>query len=77
MPNAVMKAKSERRRPFIGDQLDDCRDVSGLYYILPMQKVFIIFETNKVQINIPIYYAYLGIFDQLGHSKRYMGLCVW
>lgn len=39
MPNAVMKAKSERRRPFIGDQLDECRDASGLYYILPVQKV--------------------------------------
>ena len=39
MPNAVMKAMSERRRPFIGDQLDECRDVSGLYYILPVQKV--------------------------------------
>ena len=39
MPNAVMKAKSERRRPFIGDQVDECRDVSGLYYILPVQKV--------------------------------------
>lgn len=39
MPNAVMKAKSERRRPFIGDQLEECRDVSGLYYILPVQKV--------------------------------------
>ena len=37
--NAVMKAKSERRRPFIGDQLDDCRDASGLFYILPFQKV--------------------------------------
>lgn len=34
-----MKAKSERRRPFIGDQLEECRDVSGLYYILPVQKV--------------------------------------
>jgi hypothetical protein len=34
-----MKAKSERRRPFIGDQVEDCRDASGLFYILPFQKV--------------------------------------
>jgi len=34
-----MKAKSERRRPFVGDQLEDCRDASGLFYILPFQKV--------------------------------------
>ncbi|KAK4026015.1 actin-related protein 6 [Daphnia magna] len=48
MPNAVMKAKSERRRPFIGDQLDECRDVSGLYYILPVQKGYLInWDTQK------------------------------
>ena len=39
MPNAIMKAKSERRRPFIADQIEDCRDASGLFYILPYQKV--------------------------------------
>lgn len=37
-----MKAKSERRRPFIGDQINDCRDASGLYYILPFQKGYLI-----------------------------------
>jgi len=48
MPNAVMKAKSERRRPFIGDQLEECRDVSGLYYILPVQKGYLInWDTQK------------------------------
>lgn len=39
IPNCIMKAKSERRRPFVGDQLEDCRDASGLFYILPFQKV--------------------------------------
>ncbi|PSN54221.1 Actin-related protein 6 [Blattella germanica] len=38
IPNCIMKAKSERRRPFVGDQLEDCRDASGLFYILPFQK---------------------------------------
>ncbi|KAI5730333.1 hypothetical protein M8J76_012512 [Diaphorina citri] len=38
VPNCIMKAKSERRRPFIGDQVEDCRDASGLFYILPFQK---------------------------------------
>ncbi|KAK3886040.1 hypothetical protein Pcinc_009787 [Petrolisthes cinctipes] len=42
MPNAVMKAKSERRRPFIADQVDDCRDASGLFYILPFQKGYLV-----------------------------------
>ncbi|XP_076057802.1 actin-related protein 6 isoform X2 [Oratosquilla oratoria] len=42
MPNAVMKAKSERRRPFVGDQVEDCRDASGLFYILPFQKGYLV-----------------------------------
>lgn len=42
MPNAIMKAKSERRRPFIGDQVEECRDVSGLFYILPVQKGYLL-----------------------------------
>ncbi|KDR12327.1 actin-related protein 6 [Zootermopsis nevadensis] len=42
IPNCIMKAKSERRRPFVGDQLEDCRDVSGLFYILPFQKGYLV-----------------------------------
>ena len=38
IPNCITKAKSEKRRAFIGDQLDDCRDLSGLCYMLPFQK---------------------------------------
>ncbi|KAJ6219739.1 hypothetical protein RDWZM_005551 [Blomia tropicalis] len=42
IPNCVTKVKSERRRPFIGDQLEECKDYSGLYYILPFTKGYII-----------------------------------
>ncbi|KAL0280290.1 UNVERIFIED_CONTAM: hypothetical protein PYX00_001631 [Menopon gallinae] len=42
IPNCIMKAKSERRRPFIGDQIEDCRDASGLFYILPFQKGYLV-----------------------------------
>lgn len=37
-----MKAKSERRRPFIGNQIEECRDASGLFYILPFQKGYLV-----------------------------------
>lgn len=37
-----MKAKSERRRLFVGDQLKECRDASGLYYILGYQKGYLV-----------------------------------
>ena len=41
VPNCVIKAKSVRNRVFIGDQIDDCKDLSGLYYLLPFQKVIL------------------------------------
>lgn len=36
-----MKAKSERKRLFIGNQIEDCRDLSGLYYLLPNERGYI------------------------------------
>ena len=42
IPNCVTKVKSERLRPFIGDQLEDCKDYSGLFYLLPCQKGYIV-----------------------------------
>lgn len=48
VPNCIMKAKSERRRPFVGSQIEECRDASGLFYILPYQKGFLInWDTQK------------------------------
>lgn len=52
IPNCIMKAKSERRRPFVGDQLEDCRDASGLFYILPFQKVRYLSFCAELSMNI-------------------------
>ncbi|XP_071941751.1 actin-related protein 6-like [Antedon mediterranea] len=41
-PNCIMKAKSERRKQFIGSQIDDCKDLSSLYYVLPFQKGYLV-----------------------------------
>lgn len=40
--NCKMKVKSERQRQYIGDQIDECKDYAGLYYILSHQKGFIL-----------------------------------
>lgn len=48
LPNCITKAKSERRRQFIADQLDDCKDMSGLFYLLPFQKGYLVnWEVEK------------------------------
>nr|XP_023023003.1 actin-related protein 6-like [Leptinotarsa decemlineata] len=41
VPNCIMKAKSERKRLFIGNQINDCRDCSGLYFLLPCERGYI------------------------------------
>ena len=38
----TIRSKTERRRNFIGDQIDDCKDLSGLFYLLPFQKGFLV-----------------------------------
>ena len=40
-PNCVIKAKSVRTRVFVSDEIEDCKDLSGLYYLLAFQKVTI------------------------------------
>ncbi|XP_065088076.1 actin-related protein 6 [Ochlerotatus camptorhynchus] len=40
--NCITKAKSERRRPFVGNQIEECRDVSGLFYILCFQRGYLV-----------------------------------
>ncbi|KAL4233379.1 Actin-related protein 6 [Mactra antiquata] len=48
IPNCVSKAKNVRTRIFVGDQIDDCKDLSGLYYLLPFQKGYMVnWEVEK------------------------------
>lgn len=76
-----MKAKSERRRPFIGDQIDECRDASGLFYIFCFQKGYL---TNwDVQVSL---YQYNKLKQNFGTNhfvcllelilEKRLGLCV-
>ncbi|XP_060534563.1 actin-related protein 6 [Cylas formicarius] len=41
VPNCIMKAKSERKRLFIGSQINECRDCSGLYFLLPCERGYV------------------------------------
>nr|XP_054774762.1 actin-related protein 6-like [Lytechinus pictus] len=42
IPNCITKSKSERRKQFIGNQIEECRDLSALYYMLPFQKGYLV-----------------------------------
>uniref|UniRef100_A0A6P7G8T9 Actin-related protein 6 n=1 Tax=Diabrotica virgifera virgifera TaxID=50390 RepID=A0A6P7G8T9_DIAVI len=41
VPNCIMKAKSERKRLFVGNQINECRDCSGLYFLMPCERGYI------------------------------------
>lgn len=41
IPNCVTKVKSERRRLFIGDEIDECKDFTGAFYLLPISKGYL------------------------------------
>uniref|UniRef100_A0A1I8IF66 Actin-related protein 6 n=4 Tax=Macrostomum lignano TaxID=282301 RepID=A0A1I8IF66_9PLAT len=40
--NSVTKAKHVKTRVFVGNELDECKDLSGLYYQLPFQKGYLL-----------------------------------
>ncbi|CAG2100522.1 unnamed protein product [Medioppia subpectinata] len=42
IPNCISKVKSERRRPFIGDQMEDCKDYSQMFYLIPFSKGYLV-----------------------------------
>lgn len=41
LPNCVVKAKSERKRVYVADEVDECKDHSSLFYLLPAEKGYI------------------------------------
>lgn len=42
IPNYITKVKSERRRVFVGNQLDECKDYSGLFYLYAFERGFLL-----------------------------------
>lgn len=42
LPNCVVKAKSERKRVYVADEVDECKDHSSLFYLLPAEKGYIV-----------------------------------
>jgi actin-related protein 6 len=44
------RSKSERRKSFISNQIDDCKDLSALFYLLPFQKGYLVNWDTQRQI---------------------------
>lgn len=46
----LYRSKSERRKSFISNQIEDCKDLSGLFYLLPFQKGYLVNWDTQRQI---------------------------
>ena len=46
----LYRSKTERRRNFISNQVDECKDLSGLFYLLPFQKGYLVNWDTQRQI---------------------------
>ena len=42
IPNCVTKSKNMQNRIFVGDQLQECKDFSGLFYQYPFQRGYLV-----------------------------------
>ncbi|GMR36523.1 hypothetical protein PMAYCL1PPCAC_06718, partial [Pristionchus mayeri] len=42
IPNSIVKGKNERKRVFVGEELTECTDRSSLFFLLPLEKGYIV-----------------------------------
>ncbi|VDM25618.1 unnamed protein product [Toxocara canis] len=40
--NCIVKAKSERKRVYVADEVEECRDHSSLFFLIPAEKGYIV-----------------------------------
>lgn len=40
-PNSIMKSKADRKRVFIADEIEECKDHSSIYFSTPAEKGYI------------------------------------
>jgi len=71
IPNFLSKAKHERRKVFFGDQLTECKDFSGLFYVLPFQKGYLVNWDVQRQL-----FDYLFNKDTLKHEPTDVNIVV-
>ncbi|KAI1727260.1 actin domain-containing protein [Ditylenchus destructor] len=41
-PNSIVKSKSDRKRVYVADEVEECQDRSSLYFVLPFERGYIV-----------------------------------
>lgn len=83
IPNCQFRSKTSRLKTFTANQLDEIKDPSGLFYILPFQKVRehhyrqIFSVVSELPLSLVTCSVFLGLSCQLGCSEKSVGSPVW
>uniref|UniRef100_A0A915DAS8 Uncharacterized protein n=1 Tax=Ditylenchus dipsaci TaxID=166011 RepID=A0A915DAS8_9BILA len=48
-PNAVIKAKNDRKRIYVADELEECQDRSSLFFLLPFERGYLVNWDTQLQ----------------------------
>lgn len=82
IPNCQFRSKTSRLKTFTANQLDEIKDPSGLFYILPFQKV----KSRKGEaasawrqtvLFPPFLFVSSGLPGELGRPEEGVGPPVW
>lgn len=41
LPNAIFKTKSDRKRVYVADELEECHDRAALYFVVPFERGYL------------------------------------
>lgn len=79
IPNCQFRSKNSRLKTFTANQLDEIKDPSGLFYILPFQKVRLPLQVQCRLGNSFLLGAHVcaGLPGQLGCSEEGVGSPFW
>ncbi|VDP54443.1 unnamed protein product [Heligmosomoides polygyrus] len=50
VPNCIVKAKADRKREFVADEQAECMDKTGLFYVLPFERGYLLHPEVEEQI---------------------------
>ncbi|VDO39762.1 unnamed protein product [Haemonchus placei] len=58
IPNCIVKAKADRKREFVADEQSECTDKTGLFYVLPFERGYLVNPDVEEQIWETVFESY-------------------
>ncbi|VDM53446.1 unnamed protein product [Angiostrongylus costaricensis] len=58
IPNCIVKAKADRKREFVAEEQFECSDKTGLFYVLPFERGYLVNPDVEEQIWSHVFESY-------------------